>query len=110
MAYSRVVRAFHQSDEPLTRLYNAYPAIYEGGTMPPQLGSEDYPDGADYPFAVVPENLTEIDRLKIGIDLTEARQLVRPSLLRQYGEPGPGHRTRLWRVRPAADRSDLSRT
>ena len=76
VAYSRTMRAFHQSDEPLTRLYNSYPAIYEDGTMPPQLGSENYPDGNDYPYAVVPENFTQIDKLKIGIDVTETRQLV----------------------------------
>ncbi len=39
--------------------------------MPPQLGSEAYPDGAYYPYAVVPENLTQIDKLKIGADVTE---------------------------------------
>jgi len=71
VSYSRPMRSFNQNDQPLTRLYNSYPAIFQHQSMPTQLGSEAYPDGAFYPYAVVPENLTQIDKLQIGADLTE---------------------------------------
>ena len=45
VSYSRPMRSFNQNDQALTRLYNSYPPIYQGQAMPPQLGSEAYPDG-----------------------------------------------------------------
>ena len=75
VSYSRPMRSFNQNDQSLTRLYNSHPAIYNHEAMPPQLGSEAYPDGAFYPYAVVPENLTQIDKLKIGVDLTETTRV-----------------------------------
>lgn len=74
VAYSRRLRSFDQNDQSLTRLYNSYPAILGGQTYPPQLGSENYPAGTEYPYAVVPENLTQTDKLKISIDLSDTRQ------------------------------------
>jgi len=71
VSYSRPMRSFNQNDQSLTRLYNSYPAIYNRQAMPPQLGSDAFPDGAFYPYAVVPENLTQIDKLKLSADLTD---------------------------------------
>lgn len=71
VAYSRPMRSFNQNDQSLTRLYNSYPAIYDHQAMPPQLGSDAFPDGAFYPYAVVPENFTQVDKLRLGADLTE---------------------------------------
>lgn len=75
ISYSRPMRSFNQNDQPLTRLYNSLPPIVDGQSMPPQLGSEAYPDGAFYPYAVVPENLTQIDKLKIGADISETTRV-----------------------------------
>ena len=89
VSYSRPMRPFNQNDQALTRLYNSYPPIYQGQAMPPQLGSEAYPDGAFYPYAVVPENLTQIDKLKVGIDLTETTDVY---ALLYYGSTDNRHR------------------
>ncbi len=75
VSYSRPMRSFNQNDPVLTRLYNSYPPIYDRQSMPPQLGSEAYPAGAFYPYAVVPENLTQIDKLKLGYTLTDTTDL-----------------------------------
>lgn len=89
VSYSRPMRSFNQNDQPLTRLYNSYPPIHNGESMPPQLGSEAFPDGAFYPYAIVPENLTQIDKLKIGIDITEKTRLYG---LLYYGSTENRHR------------------
>lgn len=89
VSYSRPMRSFNPNDQSLTRLYNSYPPIYNGGSMPPQLGSEAYPDGAFYPYAVVPENLTQIDKLKIGVDITDKTRLYG---LLYYGNTENRHR------------------
>lgn len=59
--YSRTMRSFGQSDQLSTREW----------TRP----SWGYPANTDYAFAYVPENFTQIDRLKFGIDLTETNKL-----------------------------------
>jgi hypothetical protein len=69
------IRSFAQSDQRLTRLYNPPPANQGGLAIPPQLGSEAYPAGAEYPHSLVPENFTQIRQLKIGVDLAERRHL-----------------------------------
>jgi hypothetical protein len=69
VTFSLPVRSFSQNDQHLTRLYNAQPAILAGQAIPPQLGSESYPAGSYYPYAVVPENVTQMRKLKIGADL-----------------------------------------
>lgn len=53
--YSRPMRSFNQTDQLVVRDYgNAHGAILSGFL----------------PYAIVPENVTQIDRLKIGVDLT----------------------------------------
>ena len=89
VSYSRPMRSFNQNDQSLTRLYNSLPPIYEHQSMPPQLGSEAYPDGAYYPYAVVPENFTQIDKLKIGIGLTDTTDVYG---LLYYGSTDNRHR------------------
>jgi len=71
VSYSRPMRSFNQNDQSLMRLHNPLPPIYNREAMPPQLGSEAFPGGAFYPYAVVPENLTQTDKLKLGADLTD---------------------------------------
>ena len=75
ISFSLPIRSFTQSDQPVTRLYNPPPANYGGEPTPPQLGSESYPDGAEYPYALVPETFTQIRKLKIGAELGDATQL-----------------------------------
>ena len=71
VSYSRPMRGFHQNDQNLTRLHNPLPAIHNREAIPPQLGSEAYPDGAFYPYAIVPETFTQTDKLKLSGDLTD---------------------------------------
>jgi hypothetical protein len=52
--YSRPMRQFTQNDQWVTRSYNGFPPIING----------------DYPYAVVPDSTTQIDKLKLGVDLT----------------------------------------
>jgi hypothetical protein len=75
VSFSLPVRSFTQNDQPIFRLYNPPPANQGGVPVPPQLGSEAYPDGAEYPYGLVPENFTQIRKLKIGIDLAESTQM-----------------------------------
>jgi hypothetical protein len=53
--YSRVMRQFTQDDQPVFRSYNGLPPILVG----------------DFPYAIVPENTTQIDQLRVGVDLTD---------------------------------------
>ncbi len=55
--YSRTMRSFNQSDSAATRMYSSFPSIID--------------NSVPYGYAVVPQNFTQIDRLKIGGDLTE---------------------------------------
>ncbi len=62
--YSRTMRSFSQNDETVTRQYNQ------------NRGSRAItPGDHDYPYAVVPDNFTQIDRLKFGADLTRNTDL-----------------------------------
>ncbi len=54
--YSRTMRSFTQNDQTVTRDYT---------TLVPNSFN-----GADLPYAVVPDNYTQVDRLKLGVDLT----------------------------------------
>jgi hypothetical protein len=76
IAFSLPVRSFTQNDQAVSRLYNPPPANDGGAAVPPQLGSESYPEGEEYAYGLVPENLTQIRKLKIGVDLGPSRQLV----------------------------------
>ncbi len=60
--YSRTMRSFDQSDSLVTRSYGGRPVNFADPSL-------------QYPYAVVPNNFTQIDRLKIGADLTENTQL-----------------------------------
>jgi hypothetical protein len=51
--YSRLMRQFTQSDQMVTRTYNGAPPILMG----------------EFPYAVVPENITQMDQLRLGVDL-----------------------------------------
>jgi len=75
VSLSLPIRSFTQNDQYVTRLYNPPPENFGGQAIPPQLGSESYPAGAEYPYALVPENLTLMRKLKISVDLAERTQL-----------------------------------
>ncbi len=75
VAFSLPLRSFTSSDQPVTRWYNPPPANYGGEAIPPQLGSEAYPVGAEYPYGHVPENFTQTRKLKVGVDLSPSRNL-----------------------------------
>jgi hypothetical protein len=61
--YSRTMRSFNQDDEAISRgAYSSHPPVFID------------PD-AQHPYAVVPENFTQIDRLKLGADLTANNRL-----------------------------------
>ncbi|MAT68320.1 MAG: hypothetical protein CMJ58_02235 [Planctomycetaceae bacterium] len=62
--YSRTMRSFGQSDELATRQYSRFGFSPSSGTL-----------GPDYAYALVPENYTQIDRLKVGATLTENNRL-----------------------------------
>jgi hypothetical protein len=55
--YSRTMRAFSQDDQITTRPY------------------DNFGFSGDLPYAVVPDNYTEIDRLKIGADVSETQDV-----------------------------------
>jgi hypothetical protein len=57
--YRRTMRAFEQSDGVVTRSY--------GGTGFP---NEFIDPSLEYPYAVVSENYTQVDRLQVGVDVT----------------------------------------
>lgn len=75
ISFSLPMRSFTTSDQAVTRWYNPPPANDGGQAIPPQLGSEAYPGGAEYPYGHVPENFTQTRKLKIGVDLTPTRKL-----------------------------------
>ena len=56
--YTRTMRAFEQDDEVVSRSYTGRPVEFIDPTL-------------QYPYAVVPENFTQIDRLKVGVDVTQ---------------------------------------
>ncbi|MHB8897791.1 MAG: hypothetical protein ACYC6Y_03485, partial [Thermoguttaceae bacterium] len=57
MEYTRTMRAFEQDDEIVTRSYSGRPNHIQ--------------TGVEVPYGVVPESFTEIDKVRIGADLTE---------------------------------------
>lgn len=59
--YTRTMRAFEQGDEIVTRSYNGRPS--------------EIATGVQVPYGVVPENYTEIDKIKIGADLGQHTRL-----------------------------------
>ncbi len=63
--YSRTMRSFSQDDETVSRQYTRF-----NFNLPAASGFL----GPDYDYALVPENFTQIDRLKIGATLTEVNQ------------------------------------
>jgi hypothetical protein len=65
--YSRTMRSFGQDDEEVFRQYTRFG--FQGG-VPPTNGVL----GPQYAYALVPENMTEIDRLKVKAQLTEENQ------------------------------------
>jgi hypothetical protein len=75
VSFSLPIRSFTQSDQLMSRLYNPPPANDGGQPIPPQMGSEAYPDGVEYPYGYVPENFTQIRKLKIAVDLSPTTQL-----------------------------------
>jgi hypothetical protein len=63
--YSRTMREFSQSDGVVTRQYTRFaPFNGPGNTL-----------GPPFEYAVVPENFTQIDRVKVGALLTESNEL-----------------------------------
>jgi hypothetical protein len=63
--YSRTMRQFGQDDQLVTRQYTRFaPFNGPGNTL-----------GPPWEYAVVPENFTQIDRVKVGAFLTEDSQL-----------------------------------
>ena len=62
LTYSRTMRTFEQSDGVLTRAYPNHPTRFVDGA-------------SQQPYAVVPENYTQIDRLKLRSKLGEDTQL-----------------------------------
>ncbi len=54
--YSRTMRSFNQSDDLVTRSYTGRPVEFIDPTL-------------QYPYGVVPQNFTQIDRLKLRADL-----------------------------------------
>jgi len=61
--YSRTMRTFGQDDQAVDRQYTRFGFSPASGTL-----------GPDYVYSSVPENYTQIDRLKIGATLTEDNQ------------------------------------
>jgi hypothetical protein len=57
--YSRLMRQFSQNDQLVTRTYNGFSPILMG----------------EFPYAIVPESLTQMDQLRIGIDLANHTRL-----------------------------------
>ena len=63
--YSRTMRSFNESDEAVSRQYTHFNNFSPNNTTL----------GPDYDYALVPDNLTQIDRLKISADLNDVNQL-----------------------------------
>jgi hypothetical protein len=61
--YSRTMRSFGQNDGTVDRMYTRFGFSPASGVL-----------GPDYQYALVPENFTQIDRLKIGATLTDSNQ------------------------------------
>ncbi len=68
LEYSRTMRSFSQSDGIVTRQYNNNRG---GRAIAPGLAGDRY----NYAYAVVPDNFTQIDRLKIGANITSNTDL-----------------------------------
>jgi hypothetical protein len=64
--YSRTMRSFGQDDGTVSRQYTRF-----NFNLPAASGSL----GPEYDYALVPENFTQIDRLKVSARLTEYNQL-----------------------------------
>ncbi len=75
VSFSLPMRSFVTSDQTVTRWYNPPPVNDGGQAIPPQLGSEAYPGGAEYPYGHVPETFTQTRKLKVGVDLSPSRKL-----------------------------------
>ncbi|HYW80459.1 MAG TPA: hypothetical protein VE890_12830, partial [Thermoguttaceae bacterium] len=60
--YSRTMRSFDANDETVTRSYTGTPVEFIDPTL-------------QYPYGVVPNNFTQIDRLKISADVTDNTRL-----------------------------------
>jgi hypothetical protein len=75
VSFSLPIRSFRQSDQYMTRVYNPPPENYNDEAIPPQLGSENFPEGVRYPHSYVPETFTQIRKLKVHVQLSECRQL-----------------------------------
>lgn len=58
--YSRTMRSFGQDDASVDRMYSRFGFSPASGVL-----------GPDYQYALVPDNFTQIDRLKVGSTLTE---------------------------------------
>jgi hypothetical protein len=58
--YSRTMRGFGEDDQMLDRQYTRFGFSPASGEL-----------GPDYAYALVPDNMTQIDRLKVGASLTE---------------------------------------
>ena len=61
--YSRTMRSFGQGDESVDRMYTRFGFSPASGTL-----------GPDYEYAIVPDNFTQIDRLKVGATLTDCNR------------------------------------
>lgn len=61
--YSRTMRTFGQDDQVVDRQYTRFGFSPASGVL-----------GPDYQYSSVPENFTQIDRLKVGATLTETNQ------------------------------------
>jgi hypothetical protein len=62
--YSRTMRSFGQDDELITRQYTRFGFSPASGAL-----------GPDFAYALVPDNMTEIDRLKMSTYLNEKNKL-----------------------------------
>ncbi len=60
--YSRTMRSFNQNDQLVSRFYAGHPDEFSDPT-------------AQHIYGVVPENFTQVDRLKFGVDVTENTRL-----------------------------------
>jgi hypothetical protein len=61
--YSHTMRSFGQDDQAVDRMYTRFGFSPASGTL-----------GPAYEYSLVPENSTQIDRIKIGANLTEDNQ------------------------------------
>jgi hypothetical protein len=61
--YSRTMRSFGHDDQSVDRMYTRFGFSPASGTL-----------GPDYEYAIVPDNFTQIDRLKIGATLNDCNR------------------------------------